>query len=256
MLTRSPQPEQIGRVARPASESESPMDVLTKRRSSPSPLRRGFTLIELLVVIAIIAILAAVLFPVFAKARERARQTACLSNMNQLDDWDEGLPGGAPWTSGTSRNSNWDWVGMTQWGSACTPQNPMLPERGSIFPYVRTVDAYMCPSSSVPELRLSYSMNCYLDYASMSDVANNPNGHGPSGLILLVDEDSSLNDGFFCGGNLADIPQDLHNGGANYLYSDGHAKWSKKGAISRAATGPFFPCKPGDNAGCIARRGL
>jgi prepilin-type N-terminal cleavage/methylation domain-containing protein len=47
-------------------------------------MRRGFTLIELLVVIAIIAILAAILFPVFAKAREKARQTSCLSNCKQL----------------------------------------------------------------------------------------------------------------------------------------------------------------------------
>ena len=47
--------------------------------------RKGFTLIELLVVIAIIAILAAILFPVFAKAREKARQTTCLSNQKQLN---------------------------------------------------------------------------------------------------------------------------------------------------------------------------
>jgi prepilin-type N-terminal cleavage/methylation domain-containing protein len=62
--------------------------------------RQGFTLIELLVVIAIIAILAAILFPVFAKARERARMTGCLNNMKQLgiglytylSDWDETFP--------------------------------------------------------------------------------------------------------------------------------------------------------------------
>ncbi len=51
---------------------------------SLNPIRKGFTLIELLVVIAIIAILAAILFPVFAKAREKARQTACMSNQKQI----------------------------------------------------------------------------------------------------------------------------------------------------------------------------
>lgn len=62
--------------------------------------RRGFTLIELLVVIAIIVILAAILFPVFATAREKARQAACLSNLKQIglgammyaQDYDESLP--------------------------------------------------------------------------------------------------------------------------------------------------------------------
>ena len=49
-----------------------------------SKIRRGFTLIELLVVIAIIAILAAILFPVFARAREKARQTTCTSNQKQI----------------------------------------------------------------------------------------------------------------------------------------------------------------------------
>jgi prepilin-type N-terminal cleavage/methylation domain-containing protein/prepilin-type processing-associated H-X9-DG protein len=76
---------------------------VTTRRNDMMRLvekRRGFTLIELLVVIAIIAILAAILFPVFAQAREKGRQTSCLSNLKQigmaitqyLQDWDETFP--------------------------------------------------------------------------------------------------------------------------------------------------------------------
>jgi prepilin-type N-terminal cleavage/methylation domain-containing protein/prepilin-type processing-associated H-X9-DG protein len=74
-----------------------------------SNTRKGFTLIELLVVIAIIAILAAILFPVFAKAREKARQTSCASNLKQLglafniyaEDFDERLPAGNDGASST-----------------------------------------------------------------------------------------------------------------------------------------------------------
>lgn len=71
--------------------------------------RKGFTLIELLVVIAIIAILAAILFPVFAKAREKARQASCLSNIKQLslgvvmytEDYDQTYPPASYATTGT-----------------------------------------------------------------------------------------------------------------------------------------------------------
>lgn len=83
---------------------------LSRRRS----VRRAFTLIELLVVIAIIAILAAILFPVFAKAREKARQTACLSNMKQIglglmmyvQDYDETMPYPFPNNPGINGGSN------------------------------------------------------------------------------------------------------------------------------------------------------
>src|SRR5690349_22995595 len=95
--------------------------------------RRGFTLIELLVVIAIIAILAAILFPVFAQAREKARQAACLSNTKQLgnalamytQDFDEALPMGG-WAVGVN-GSRW---------------------HRDLYPYVKSVEVYVCPNMS------------------------------------------------------------------------------------------------------------
>ena len=98
--------------------------------------RRGFTLIELLVVIAIIAILAAILFPVFAQAREKARATSCLSNVKQLglgvhmyaQDWDETFPVYAdswPGKGSPPPNSNWG---------------------DGIYPYVKNDQIYLCPS--------------------------------------------------------------------------------------------------------------
>ena len=91
---------------------------------------RGFTLIELLVVIAIIAILAAILFPVFAKVREKARQISCASNLKQLglsileytQDYDERFPE-------TNVNAN-----CNNWAQ-------------EIFPYVKSVDVYKCPDN-------------------------------------------------------------------------------------------------------------
>src|SRR6187402_2889329 len=91
---------------------------------------KGFTLIELLVVIAIIAILAAILFPVFAKVREKARQISCSSNMKQLalgllqynQDNDESMP-----------DTN------TIWGGGWT---------GKIYPYIKSKGVYKCPDDS------------------------------------------------------------------------------------------------------------
>src|SRR5437868_3373106 len=100
--------------------------------------RHGFTLIELLVVIAIIAIIAAILFPVFAQAREMARRTACLSNLKQIgaatlmyaQDWDESLP----YTPGNV---------VKLFGEPDAPSNFL----GSIVPYVKTRDIFVCPDS-------------------------------------------------------------------------------------------------------------
>jgi prepilin-type N-terminal cleavage/methylation domain-containing protein len=98
--------------------------------------RRGFTLIELLVVIAIIAILAAILFPVFAKAREKARQTSCLSNMKQLglaaqmyvDDCDGVMPCGGWMPTHDCAAGSWGW-------------------HCAIIPYHRNMQIYQCPSN-------------------------------------------------------------------------------------------------------------
>jgi prepilin-type N-terminal cleavage/methylation domain-containing protein/prepilin-type processing-associated H-X9-DG protein len=99
--------------------------------------RRAFTLIELLVVIGIIAIIAAILFPVFAQARERARQVGCLSNMRQLStglqmyiqDWDE------------------TFVPSTNYAAAETAPERIWPS--ALSPYLRNTGILTCPSSAV-----------------------------------------------------------------------------------------------------------
>ncbi|MGC9318959.1 MAG: DUF1559 domain-containing protein [Armatimonadota bacterium] len=104
--------------------------------------RRGFTLIELLVVIAIIAILAAILFPVFARAREKARQASCTSNLKQLSlgllmymqDYDQRFVR-------TSAND------MNAWAAA---DNPYSVWYRAIMPYVKNEQLYECPSDSTP----------------------------------------------------------------------------------------------------------
>jgi prepilin-type N-terminal cleavage/methylation domain-containing protein/prepilin-type processing-associated H-X9-DG protein len=93
---------------------------------------RGFTLIELLVVIAIIAVLAAMLFPVFARARAKAEQTACLSNLKELalattmycDDYDDFYP--ISWNTTANLGFNWS---------------------AAIYPYVKNLQVYNCPAS-------------------------------------------------------------------------------------------------------------
>ena len=104
--------------------------------------RRGFTLIELLVVIAIIAILAAILFPVFAQARAKARQTSCLSNVKQLSlgfmmyvqDYDETFP-------------YWNW-GDSYGSGSRTPNHFESFWINAIYPYVKNGGVYACPGTN------------------------------------------------------------------------------------------------------------
>jgi len=180
--------------------------------------RSGFTLIELLVVIAIIAILAAILFPVFARAREKARQTSCLSNIKQLgmgmymytSDYDERTPigySGLGWWTGTWK------------------------ER--VYPYVKNYQLYDCPSRRAgipPALYGCYGINAYIgeNVASVSLAQVNM----PAETFAIGENDDGdwviePRDGY---GPPAPWPQpgwvkDQHNGGTNFAFLDGHGKW-------------------------------
>ena len=149
-------------------------------------LRRGFTLIELLIVIAIIAILAAILFPVFAKAREKARQASCMNNEKSLalaflqyaQDYDETVPCGK---NGPYFNTGW---------------------AGQIYPYVKSTAVFWCPDDS--SVMAPNGTGYYpLSYAENSDIMNNwPNGSGgvsgngsPMSLVAMNSTASTI---LFC----------------------------------------------------------
>jgi prepilin-type N-terminal cleavage/methylation domain-containing protein/prepilin-type processing-associated H-X9-DG protein len=193
---------------------------------------KGFTLIELLVVIAIIAILAAILFPVFARAREKARQTSCLNNQKQIalgwlmyvQDYDEAIPG---WYF------RWRLPADTPWG---TP-NGWARALDVIMPYIKNNDVRFCPSNNIRDrMRMNYAYNqrylCYdmgttrsarFDAHKYGDITSPSEtvvfGESATGDDILYEPISSLN---------WRVAYDLHNGGANYSFCDGHAKWVSK----------------------------
>ena len=123
-------------------------------KTSVFNLRKGFTLIELLVVVAIISLLAAILFPVFARARENARRVSCLSNEKQLglgmlqyaQDYDEKFPNLANVSTGQSGFYTWD---------------------DAIYPYVKSNQVYQCPSVPNQNTR-AYSMNWWVAGSGIS----------------------------------------------------------------------------------------
>lgn len=191
--------------------------------------KRGFTLIELLVVIAIIAILAAILFPVFAKAREKARQTSCLSNMKQLglgwnmytSDYDGRFKGTwyEPPASGDYWSGTWHY-----WPSI-------------VYPYIKNDRIFYCPSYGTSGgLDMSYGMpDWYAGGPSDSEIGQMP--YNVSGTIMLIESSWGVFDGpsFYAS---SQTPyngriRDQHSDGCNIAFVDGHSKWMKVKQINR-----------------------
>ncbi|NUQ00415.1 MAG: DUF1559 domain-containing protein [Armatimonadetes bacterium] len=218
---------------------------------------RAFTLIELLVVIAIIAILAAILFPVFAKAREKARQSSCASNLKQqgvaamqyVQDYDETYPGGL--------------VGATGAGLGPVTNNAAFVDYRNtadlIHPYVKNAQVFYCPSMPV---LVSYSRNYGFNRRLCPNI-NSPTVlpiamakvQAPSELIMCADSGAymlgeegvtaptgsfwywpgtaagrnpaSLTPYALTGTDAADWQSGRHNEGLNIMYGDGHVKWVK-----------------------------
>lgn len=221
--------------------------------------RQAFTLIELLVVIAIIAILAAILFPVFARARENARRASCSSNLKQIglgviqytQDYDEKYPIG-PNISNTDYTTAW----------AATLQ-----------PYLKSLQIYQCPSDSLgpttdPNVTgyTDYWYNAALSWNGLYGSSGTPDYRTAvsqaaltnSTLTIMFGEGDSLNNTYatgsyrtngctVAGGFTASAPalsgcdtttylvkgqgvaggQRKHLGGMNLAFADGHVKWFK-----------------------------
>ena len=203
-------------------------------------MRRGFTLIELLVVIAIIAILAAILFPVFARAREKARQTSCLSNCKQLglgtmmyaQDYDEKYN---YWTTGL--------------GDASPSAQPWWVV---IEPYVKNGQIFVCPSKPswgpYVNYHQSFSVPFFPGYGMNPNVQYYGGGlplaliRFPASLVVLADSCHPMGENWRfawpeapggwnttpskCTNALTMNPDYArHNSGDNFVMADGHAKW-------------------------------
>jgi prepilin-type N-terminal cleavage/methylation domain-containing protein/prepilin-type processing-associated H-X9-DG protein len=229
--------------------------------------RQGFTLIELLVVIAIIAILAAILFPVFAQAREKARSAACISNLKQLgtaavmyqQDYDGKFVPNFYYNGGTSASGG----PLYWWYDLCQP-------------YMKSDPLYTCPSDGAPgsynfqrppgrpdPLRFSYCVNAVQGSATPTGgivsggAVAYPGIFGPSqsfGVSLSDAEIEEPADTIFCidsrfgqpeirlvertdvlGDRIPTVSQrpdgyvgKRHNSGANIAFCDGHTKFQRK----------------------------
>jgi prepilin-type N-terminal cleavage/methylation domain-containing protein/prepilin-type processing-associated H-X9-DG protein len=217
--------------------------------------RRGFTLIELLVVIAIIAILAAILFPVFGRAREQARKTACASNLKQIglgfaqysQDYDECNPhdawayGDGSVASNTTGDQDYDVTDFGCASGACLSPfsaanvNNTLRWPYRVLPYIKSTQVFQCPSSpyratSVPEgERVAYMANGALLFAPTGSAAGPRNLSSvtePSRIVMIYDM-VDMNNGSM--GNTRYLWYRLY-------YNATNSRWGDAGTFTMAGT--------------------
>ena len=224
------------------------------RRSRGATCRRAFTLVELLVVVAIIALLAAILFPVFSQAREKARSIACLSNMKQIgmglqiymQDNNERI------FFRSSTNAT-----ITRAHVATSGNN--LKWWNELMPYIKSSDVFTCPSDNGPlpspdlngnnSIQRSYVASSAVEYLKAAQVTN------PTEAIVITEKwDTNGSGATVTESWMEPFNKDMapdpttpqthpmlsmanrHQGGMNCAFFDGHAKWMQPNTIKNSPT--------------------